>query len=284
MNKQIVFCGFGALAYDSLKMLLEKGYDINCVLTHKDDSVEGVDTLCREELIQLHYNNPQKNIDFYKELFSHHNKAILLSVNYRFILPKDIIKCFNVGFNLHGSLLPKYRGRTPHVWAIINGENKTGVTSHMIVEKVDAGDIIIQKVVNIDDNETGDDIIKKYRKIYPQVILESFDKIKSGDSLLKQNEKEATYFGKRIPEMGYVDPYQSTKRIQNFIRAIAPPYPGAYFFDKTGEKIIIGNVSIQNYKNEEVLSIGVLEEIEGSFYLNCLENKLKIEKYFWEKR
>lgn len=284
MNKQIIFCGYGPLAYDSLKVLLRKDYKILCVLTHDDNSIEAIDTLCKEESIAFYYQNPQKNIEFYQKIFKEFNNAVLISVNYRFILPRSIIECFNIAFNLHGSLLPKYRGRTPHVWAIINGEKYTGVTSHIIVEDVDAGDIIVQKVIEIEAKDTGDDLIKKFRALYPQIILESIDIIESNKLLTKQNEKEATYFGKRIPEMGFLDPYQHTQRIIDFIRALAPPYPGAYFFDKTGKKMIIEKVSIQNLNNEEFNPIGVLEEKDGIFYINCLENRLKIEKFIWEKK
>lgn len=281
MKNSIVFCGYGPLAVNAINTLLENDYQIKCVLTHTDLSSLSVDSLCKEKSIQYYYENPQKNINFYKSIFTHCKDDYLISVNYRFIIPEEVFGFFNLAFNIHGSLLPKYRGRTPHVWAIINGEKVTGVTSHIMVQEVDAGDIISQKEIMIDNHDTGNDLLNKFKIVYPQVLLDSLKKIESNEPFVEQRHHEATYFGKRIPEMGYLDPFNTTEKIINYIRALAPPYPGAYYYDCTGKKIIIEKASIAEEVFGNNYIIGRMEFEGNILYLNCLEHRLIIEKFIW---
>ena len=110
--------------------------------------------------------------------------------------------------NVHGSLLPKYRGRTPHVWAIINNEKKSGITAHLITSECDKGAIIAQKEIPILNTDTGDSILKKYNEVYP-ILLDGviekvlFDNLE--DCLLELNETKATYYPKHTPEDGEID-------------------------------------------------------------------------------
>src|SRR5690606_38202127 len=93
---------------------------------------------------------------------------VLLSVNYLYLIEEDLIKMpRRFAINLHGSLLPKYRGRTPHVWAIINGEKKTGVTAHLITKGCDEGPIVSQIQIPIEIQDTGNDILNKFKQKYP---------------------------------------------------------------------------------------------------------------------
>jgi methionyl-tRNA formyltransferase len=104
-------------------------------------------------------------------LKEHHIETdLILSINYLFLLDEEMISKLPLAINIHGSLLPKYRGRTPHVWSIINGETKTGVTAHIIDADCDTGDIVKQIVVPIEKDDTGATILEKYEKIYPELL------------------------------------------------------------------------------------------------------------------
>ena len=156
---------------------------------------------------------------------------LLFSVNYLFLVEEDVLALpTRYAINLHGSLLPKYRGRTPHVWAIINGETQVGVTAHLMTEALDAGDIVRQVTIPIAPDATGAGVLGKYREVYPRLVQDILDDLRRGDiTLTSQDEAKATYFPKRTPDDGAIDWQWSRERVYNWIRAQADPYPGAFF-------------------------------------------------------
>ncbi len=188
---------------------------------------------------------------------------VILSVNYLYIIEKDLIQFPSMyAINIHGSLLPKYRGRTPHVWSIINNEKETGITAHLISEACDEGDIIYQEKVTIEPDATGADLLNEFSGRYPAIIEKLFDLIET-DRLtpVKQDSSKATYFGKRGPEEGEIDWNWQKERLYNWIRALASPYPGAFTFYK-GNKIVVNKIEFIDYafefsqKNGEILEGG----------------------------
>lgn len=203
-----------------------------------DSKSDTIITFCIENNIEIFIGNPRKlnSKDFYQ------NKPIdvLVSVNYLFIIEKDLIEHPSIlAFNLHGSLLPKYRGRTPHVWAIINNEIKTGITAHIIDEGCDTGDIIEQIEIEINSQDTGAVVLNKYNDQYIPLIDKVLCQIENKTLVAKkQSHSEATYFGKRTPEDGAIDWTWQKERINNWVRAQAFPYPGA-FTHSENNKIII---------------------------------------------
>ena len=251
-----VLCS-GGLGFDTL-VKIHKEYQINFILTDKK-SIEIIQ-FSKEQEIPLFIGNPRNGTgyQFIKNIFV----DVITSINYLFLIEKDIISHpKKLIFNIHGSLLPKYRGRTPHVWAIINGEKMAGITAHTIDEGCDTGKIISQIKVPIEYNDTGANMLKKYESLYFPLIQEILEKIE-GDSLelIDQNDKEATFFEKRVPSDGIIDWNLPKEQIRDWIRAQAFPYPGAFTFLE-GKKITIDKVSLvdipvhKNYKNGEIISI-----------------------------
>jgi len=251
-----VLCS-GGLGFDTL-VKIHKEYQINFILTDKK-SIEIIQ-FSKEQEIPLFIGNPRngKGYQFIKNIFV----DVITSINYLFLIEKDIISHpKKLIFNIHGSLLPKYRGRTPHVWAIINGEKMAGITAHTIDEGCDTGKIISQIKVPIEYDDTGANMLKKYESLYFPLIQEILEKIE-GDSLelIDQNDKEATFFEKRVPSDGIIDWNLPKEQIRDWIRAQAFPYPGAFTFLE-GKKITIDKVSLvdipvhKNYKNGEIISI-----------------------------
>jgi len=196
-------------------------------------------------------------------------------VNYRFIISKEIFSIPNYAINIHGSLLPKYRGRTPHVWSIINGEKYSGITCHLIDEGVDTGNIIEQVKIEIGNEDTGFSLLKKFQQLYPDLLLRSLKKLEFKQSTNIQNEANASYYGKRTPEMGYIDFYKSSFQVMNFVRAQAAPYPGAYYYLINGKRIVINKLIIE-VNNIEIDTIGIIMEKDNNYYVRCEDNILKI--------
>jgi len=164
----------------------------------------------------------------------------LFSINYLFLIEQDLIDLpSQYAINIHGSLLPKYRGRTPHVWAIINGETKTGITAHLINEKVDDGHIVHQIKVPILPSDTGASMLEKFAIQYPKMIDKILNDIENNSLVITpQDTTKAVYFGKRTPEDGAINWAWNRERIYNWIRAQAKPYPGAFTFYEENKIIV----------------------------------------------
>jgi methionyl-tRNA formyltransferase len=193
----------GNLGYSLLKYIFSKiDVEIHSVFTDRKSDV--IQVFCSDNKINCFVGNPRNNKS---ESFRNNIKErpdIILSINYLFLIEGDLIaypKSYAV--NVHGSLLPKYRGRTPHVWAIINNEKETGITAHLISSECDKGDIIAQKVIPITKEDTGGSILEKYKEYYPLLIDDVISKIQSGNFEIKrQDESKATYYPKRTPDDG----------------------------------------------------------------------------------
>ena len=244
-----VLCSGGLGLGTLLKIARE--HTIQFVLT--DSNSTAIIDFAIQNKIPFHVGNPRKGkgFDFIKSF----DVDVIASINYLFLIEENIINHSNLlTFNIHGSLLPKYRGRTPHVWAIINGETKTGITAHVIDKGCDTGKIIHQIVVPIGDEDTGATILAKYENEYYPLVKKVLKDV--SDNTLKfipQNEEEATCFGKRTPADGEINWGWTKEAIRNWVRAQAYPYPGAYTFCDN-QKIIIDKVSFseQQANNTQV--------------------------------
>ncbi len=275
---KIVFCGYGQLGINCLEKLIENNYEVKYILTHKDLTNNGLDTLAKERNIPFSYddlrNNQHSKIHSYIE-----DTEILVSVNYRFILEASFFSLFKYAVNIHGSLLPRYRGRTPHIWAVINGEKYTGITCHLIDEGIDTGGIIKQEKIEIESNDTGYTLLKKYEKAYAPLLLKSLDFIKQGGIPTPQNNNDASFFGKREPIMGYIDFNSSGESIVDFVRALANPYPGAYCYLANGKKIIIDNIEKTSIDIPSLKDNGIPIIQNNNYYIKCKDTFLKVIEY-----
>ncbi|AWA28645.1 hypothetical protein HYN48_00295 [Flavobacterium magnum] len=230
-----------------LKVLQQCSDLLNPVFIAADSKSDGIIEFAKQNQIPLFTGNPRNG-----RLLSFLNENalgcdLLFSINYLFLIEQDILDAIPSCINFHGSLLPKYRGRTPHVWAIINNESVTGITAHFIDDQCDTGDIVLQKEIGIGPEMTGAEVLSQYEAYYPMMIREIYDKIQTGKlSVTAQDHSKATYFGKRTPEDGQIDWNWQKERIKNWVRAQAHPYPGAFTF-LDGEKITIDKVTFSDF-------------------------------------
>lgn len=234
----------GGLGLNTLSKIA-KEHIIKFVLTDRNST--GIINFAVKNNIPFYAGNPRngKGHSFIKKL----NVDVIASINYLFLIEEDIINHSNVlTFNIHGSLLPKYRGRTPHVWAIINGESKAGITAHVIDSGCDTGKIIHQIEISIEIEDTGAMMLEKYSKAYYPLVKKVLkDATNNCLNLRIQNEDNATHFGKRTPEDGEINWNWNKEAIRNWVRAQAAPYPGAFTF-YNNKKIIIDKVSFSEEK------------------------------------
>jgi len=160
--------------------------------------------------------------------------------DYRYILPPSIIAKPRLGVvNLHPSLLPKYRGRAPINWAIIQGETRLGLTAHFVDEGVDSGDIIEQVSYELTMEQDVGDALDALYPLYRELTRRVIDRLATGDvARIRQDHSLATVFPRRKPEDGRIDWRVPRRSVWNLIRAVAHPYPGA-FTSGTGKRLTI---------------------------------------------
>lgn len=231
-----------------LKALLNAGIQVDLVITHQDDPNENVwfgsvAKVCVEKNIPYITPNTNELVDLIPKLQALAPDYIF-SFYYRFMIPDQILKCAKIAaLNMHGSLLPKYRGRAPVNWAILHGETETGATLHVMETKPDAGDIVGQATVSIGPDETATDVFAKVSQAAVLVIEQALPSLLKGIVPRKLNElQKGSYFGGRKPKDGQIHWNQTAKQVHDLVRAVAPPYPGA-FTNHDGKTMIIARTS-----------------------------------------
>ena len=265
----------GSLGRDTLGKIISS-YDVSFVLTDTN-SISIID-FCKNHNIPLFKGNPRngKAYQFIKNI----QVDVLISINFLFLIKPDIINHPKIlSFNIHGSLLPKYRGRTPHVWSIINNEKNSGISAHIIDEGCDTGAILSQVIIPISQNDTGNDVLNKYKSKYISIIKNVLDKIESNNlAPLMQDESLATYYGIRNPEDGRINWSWHKERIRNWVRAQADPYPGAFSF-VNGNKLTIDEVEEVSNGFTSLTENGIVLEIEPNIIVKTPNGVLKLTRF-----
>jgi len=267
------------VGYECLNVLIERGENILAVITHEDNPNEriwfrSVKDLVRQSNIPVFTPESVNTPDWISRIRAW-NPDLILSFYYRNMIKEEILSIPRLGaFNMHGSLLPKYRGRVPINWAVLHGEEETGVTLHAMVKRADAGDIVDQEAVPIGPEDTAQDVFNKAVKAARRVIERQIDAINNGTApRRKQDESLAAYFGGRRPEDGRIDWTESAQKIYNLIRAVTHPYPGA-FTDVNGKRMFIWwarPLKGPGGKPGQVLSVNPLRVAAGSGTIEILK-------------
>ncbi|MBI3452720.1 MAG: formyltransferase [Rhodospirillales bacterium] len=230
----IVVFGYSDVGYECLDLLIARGENVRCVFTHADAPGErvwfrSVAELARRHGIPVILAEPQDGPEV-AETVKRLAPDLILSFYYRRMIPMAALDRARRGaFNMHGSLLPKYRGRAPVNWAVLHGERETGVTLHRMAKRADAGAIVDREAVAIGPEETAFEVMQKLVPAARRVLERQIDALKRGAApRIVQDESQASYFGGRRPEDGRIDWRQPAQRIVDLVRAVAEPFPGAF--------------------------------------------------------
>lgn len=233
MTRAVVFA-YHDVGVRCLSVLLNAGIDVALLVTHQDAPGDPIWFDSVAELAARH-NIPSITPDDPNTLEIIAQIAALapdfiFSFYYKLMIKASLLNVPRQGaLNMHGSLLPAYRGRVPVNWAIIHGETQTGATLHYMTEKPDAGAIVDQTAVPILADDTAGDVFRKVTCAAEITLHRALPALLAGNALAKpQDLTLGGYFGGRRPEHGKIDWSQSASTIHNLIRAVAPPYPGAY--------------------------------------------------------
>jgi len=199
---------------------------------------------------------------------------LIFSFYYRDILPAAVLQAPRLGaFNMHGSLLPRYRGRAPVNWAVLNGETRTGATLHVMTEKADAGDIVDQEAVPIGPDDTAVEVQRRVTNAAVQVLGRRLEEIKAGRAPRRpQNESQATTFPRRRPEDGRIEWSKKTSQeVHNLVRAVTHPYPGA-FSDVLGSgRVYVWKTRVPNLAAHDNFP-GQIRQEQGHLYVACADD------------
>ena len=247
MADAVVFA-YSSVGYECLSVLIRRGVNVKLVYTHEDDPNEehwfdSVYELAKSNKIPVRTDAPEL------EAVREAKPDVIFSFYYRSMLPMDILSLAPLGaFNMHGSLLPKYRGRACVNWAVLNGETEAGVTLHHMTARADAGNIVGQEAVEIGPDETAHDVFKKIIPAAGRLLERCLDDILAGKAEgTPQDESKATKFGRRTPADGLIDWTKSAREIHNLVRAVAKPFPGAFTFHND-KKIMIWKTRLVDEK------------------------------------
>jgi methionyl-tRNA formyltransferase len=232
MTRAVVFA-YHNVGVECLKVLLKHNIDVALVLTHADNPSEliwfdSVAALCKKHGIEAITPDDANTPEILERLRAL-EPDFIFSFYYRNMLKPAVLDTAKHGaLNMHGSLLPKYRGRVPINWAVINGETETGATLHYMTAKPDAGDIVGQQAVTIGPDETAAEVFRKVTAAAAAVLDCHLPALVAGTApRIKQDLAVGGYFGGRKPADGRID-WSTATRVHNLVRGVAPPYPGAF--------------------------------------------------------
>jgi len=231
---RILFFGYSEVGYECLALLLERGDNVVALITHEDNPAEKIwfqtpAIAARAKGIPV-FTPESVNTPEWREKIAALQPDLILSVYYRHMVGTKILGLPRLGaWNLHGSLLPKYRGRAPINWAILHGEPRIGMTLHRMVKAPDAGALVDQDGVDLGPRDTAEQAFRKVLPCARRVLERQIDALLAGTAKeTPQDEAQVTYFGGRKPEDGRINWSQTSAQIFNLVRAVTDPYPGAF--------------------------------------------------------
>jgi methionyl-tRNA formyltransferase len=281
VTRAVVFA-YSEVGVRCVRELLAQGVEIPLLFTHADDPGEqqwfgSVRQLAGENGLRVETpDNP--NTPEWVAAGAAANPDFLFSFYYRYMLDKAWLKVPRRGaLNMHGSLLPKFRGRAPVHWAILKGESVTGASLHYMVEKPDAGALVDQQSIPILENDTALDVSLKVAAAAQEVLRRSLPLLVAGRAQARPLDLDAgSYFGRRRPEDGRIDWRRSAREVHDLVRAVAPPFPGA-FTEVNGCRLAVLETRVDAEPARFASRAPCLYAADGEWYADCVDGRrLKI--------
>ena len=281
MTSAVVFA-YSEVGVRCVRELLAQGVKIPLLFSHADDPKE---TQWFGSVKQLAEGNGLKvvtpdspNTPQWIAQGAALEPDFVFSFYYRYMLDKAWLTLPRLGaLNIHGSLLPQYRGRAPVHWAIIYGETTTGASLHYMVEKPDAGALVDQEAVPILENDTALQVSLKVADAAQTVLRRSLPRLIAGTATsVPLDLKKGSYFGRRTPEDGRIDWRRGARAIHDLVRAVAPPFPGA-FTEINGCRLEVLETRMDTQPLKYPTQSPCLYSSEGTWYADCVDGRrLKI--------
>ena len=284
MTRAVVFA-YHNVGVRCLATLINGGVDVGLVVTHTDNPnetiwFESVEALARERGIPV-ITPADPNTEEVAAQVAAAKPDFLFSFYYRHMLKAPLLAIAPRGnYNMHGSLLPKYRGRVPVNWAVIHGETETGATLHAMTEKPDNGAIVAQEAVPIGLDDTAQDVFDKVTGAAERALERVLPALLAGTATHQpQDLTKGAYFGGRTPEDGRIDFTWGAARLHNFVRALTQPYPGA-FADIGAHRVIFWRTRLEPMRSKALKAATsgkplppMLSEEGAEIFLRCADGQ-----------
>lgn len=277
---KIIFMGTPDFAAASLEALIASRHEIQAVVTQPDKpkgrkgelTPSPVKVIAKREGIKVYQPLKVRDEEFVKTLRAY-NPDVMVVVAFGQIIPLSILKMPKYGcVNIHGSLLPKYRGAAPIQWAVLDGEKETGITTILMDEGIDTGDILLKKTIQIDADETSGSLFDKLMALGAKTILETLDELEKGNlTPTKQGESPTAYAKMLTKAMGLIDFTKSAKELDCFVRGM-DPWPSAYTL-LAGKTLKLWKVRVVEGDGKAGSVIGIDKE---SFTIACGEGAIEV--------
>jgi len=257
-----------------LRALVRHGVDVDLVVTHEDDPAEArwfervADVA---DALGLPWTAPADPDDpGFVARIAAQAPDFLFSFHYRRMLGAPLLATARRGaLNMHGSLLPKYRGRAPVNWAVLHGERETGATLHDMTVKPDAGSIVEQERVAIGPDDTAKQVMDAVAAAAVTVLDRALPRLIDGTAARRPNDLAAgSYFGGRRPDDGRIDFRAPSRTVHDLVRAVAPPYPGA-FADLPGGRLDVHRTRVLDAPPAGAPDAPGVFVSEGHVYARC---------------
>ena len=277
---KIIFMGTPDFAAASLEALIASRHEIQAVVTQPDKpkgrkgelTPPPVKVIAKREGIKVYQPLKVRDEEFVKTLRAY-NPDVMVVVAFGQIIPLSILKMPKFGcVNIHGSLLPKYRGAAPIQWAVLDGEKETGITTILMDEGIDTGDILLKKTIKIDADETSGSLFDKLMALGAETILETLDELEKGSLTPTKQEESPTAYAKMLTKaMGLIDFTKSAKELDCFVRGM-DPWPSAY--------TLLAGKTLKLWKVRAVEKSGkagsVIDIDKESFTVACGEGAIEV--------
>ncbi|AJP12332.1 TPA: methionyl-tRNA formyltransferase [Clostridioides difficile] len=281
---KIVFMGTPDIAVPCLQKIIDENYEILGVVTQPDKpkgrgkklGMSPVKELAIENNIPVYQPVKARDKEFIDKIKSL-NPDVIVVVAFGQILPKEILEIPKLGcINVHVSLLPKYRGAAPINWVIINGEEKTGVTTMYMDEGLDTGDMILKTEVNLDENITAGELHDKMMNIGAETLKETLRLIEEGNAPREvQNHEEFSYAPIMNKSLGNIDFSKSAREIHNLVRGVNP-WPSAY---TTYNDVIMKVWKTKVLDEKSTKDVGTIIDVsKDGIKVSTIDNVLLIEE------
>ncbi len=276
MTRIAVFA-YSDTGHACLKHLLDRGEQVVLVATHRDAPEEkawfpSVAELARSRGIEpVVMENPLDPAAIARVRAA--RPDLLFSFYYRRLLPEEMLAVPPLGaWNMHGSLLPKFRGRAPVNWAVLKGETRTGATLHAMTGRADRGPILDQEAVPIGPDDPAIEVQRRVTAAAVTVLARRLGELKAGTAKpVAQDEAAATRFGRRRPEDGHIDWTRPAKEVHDLVRAVTHPYPGA-FTDIFGGRTLVWRTRVPGLAAHDTFP-GQVRAEEGRLYVACGDDR-----------
>ncbi len=282
---KIVFMGTPDFAVPSLEMLVNEGYEVVAAVTQPDKPKGRGNKLTAppvKEFALLHGINvlqPEKikTPEFIEQIRAL-NPDLLITAAYGKILSKDLLEVPTKGcINVHGSLLPAYRGAAPINWAVINGEKKTGITTMFTDVGLDTGDMLLKKELEINPDMTVGELHDKMAVLGAEVLKETLIELKKGTlKRIPQQDSESTYAPMMNKELGLIDWNKTAQQVHNLVRG-TDPWPGAYTF-LNGNRMRVWKTSLTNEKSDSHYIGQIIEVSDDGILVKCSDEYILIRE------